>query len=268
MSTYAIGDIQGCYQTFKLLLKRFDFDPQKDKLWIAGDLINRGPQSLEVLRYVKDLGDSAICVLGNHEIFLLALHLGILNRKDTQYLDPILKAKDCEELIDWIRHWPLMHTHKKFVLVHAGLLPCWSVPQAKKEANAIEKILRSDQLADFLTYAYANQETHWDKKLRGFERHALALHAFVHMRLCVNAHTMRFGFTDKPENAPKNLKPWYGIKDRASLSHTILFGHWSALGLRAFANCIALDSGCVRGEALSAYRLEDGAIFVEKSAEN
>lgn len=268
MSTYAIGDIQGCYKTLRRLLKRCEFDQKKDTLWIAGDLINRGPQSLEVLRYVKNLGDRAICVLGNHEIFLLALHLGVLDREQTPYLDPILKAKDREDLLDWIRHWPIMHQDKKFVLVHAGLFPCWSVLQAQKEALAIQKILQSEEVTGFLAYAYAHQETHWHSQLRGFERHALALHAFVHMRLCVDSATLRFGFTDKPENAPKNLKPWYSIKDRASLSHTILFGHWSALGLRAFANCIALDSGCVWGEALSAYRLEDGAIFVEKSAEN
>ena len=268
MSTYAIGDIQGCYKTFRRLLKRCEFNPQRDKLWLAGDLINRGPQSLEVLRYVRDLGERAICVLGNHEIFLLALHLGILDRKDTRYLDPILKAKDREELINWIRCWPLMYTNKQFVLVHAGLIPSWSVLQAEKEAKAIQKILQGDQITDFLAYAYAHQESHWSNTLKGFERHALALHAFVHMRLCTNANTLRFGFTDKPENAPKNTQPWYTVKNRASLSHTILFGHWSALGLRVFANCIALDSGCVWGEALSAYRLEDGAIFVEKSAEN
>lgn len=268
MSTYAIGDIQGCYKTFRLLLKRCEFDPEKDKLWIAGDLINRGPKSLEVLRFVKDLGNRAICVLGNHEIFLLALHLGILHRDDTKYLDPILKAKDREDLINWIQHWPLIHVEKKFVLAHAGLFPCWTVPQAKKEARAIEKLLRSDNITDFLAYAYAHQEEHWTDKQKGFERNALALHAFVHMRMCVSANKLRYGYTGKPENAPKGLTPWYSIKDRASLDHTILFGHWSALGLRAFANCIALDSGCVWAEALSAYRLEDGAIFVEKSAED
>lgn len=268
MSTYAIGDIQGCHKTFRRLLKRCKFDPDRDKLWIAGDLINRGPKSLEVLRYVKDLGDRAICVLGNHEIFLLALHFGVLDRESTKYLDPILQAKDREDLIHWIRHWPFIHVEKKFVLAHAGLIPCWTVLEAKKEAKAIETLLQSVEAAEFLAYAYTHQEEYWSNKLRGFKRHALALHAFVHMRMCVNAHTLYDGYTGTPEKAPKNLKPWYSIKDRASLSHTILFGHWSALGLRVFANCVALDSGCVWGEALSAYRLEDGAIFVEKSAED
>ncbi len=268
MSTYAIGDIQGCYKTFRRLLTRCEFDPSKDRLWIAGDLINRGPKSLEVLRYVRGLGDRAICVLGNHEIFLLALDLGVLHREDTRYLDPILKAKDRQDLVHWIRHWPLMHVEKKHVLVHAGLVPSWTVPKAQKEARAIQKILRSHEITDFLAYTYAHQEDRWSDQLRSFERNALALHAFVHMRMCVSANQLRYGYTGKPENAPKGFKPWYSIKDRRSLSHTILFGHWSALGLRAFANCIALDSGCVWGEALSAYRLEDGAIFVEKSAED
>lgn len=268
MSTYAIGDIQGCYKTFRALLKRCEFDPQKDKLWIAGDLINRGPKSLEVLRYVKDLGDRAICVLGNHEIYLMALHLGVFHREDTRSLDPILKAKDSHELFDWIRQWPLMHQQKKFVLAHAGIFPCWSVQEAQKEANSIQKILQSDKIADFLAYAYSHQDDHWTGKQKGYERNALALHALVHMRMCANTNKLRYGYTGKPENAPKGLKAWYTIKNRPALSHTILFGHWSALGLRVFANCIALDSGCVWGEALSAYRLEDGAIFVEKSDED
>ena len=168
MATYAIGDIQGCYKTFRALLKRCEFDPKKDKLWIAGDLINRGPKSLEVLRYVKDLGDRAICILGNHEIFLLALHLGVIHREDTRFLDPILKAKDSHELFDWIRHWPLMHQEKKFVLAHAGIMPCWSIPQAQKEANAIQKILHSDQITDFLAYAYSHQEDHWTGQQKGY----------------------------------------------------------------------------------------------------
>ena len=268
MPTYVIGDIQGCYKTFRLLLKRCNFNSKKDRLWIAGDLINRGPQSLDVLRYVRDLGNQAQCVIGNHEIMLLAVSQGLLSHKDTQHIDPILKAPDGAELIDWVRHWPLIHRENKFVLVHAGILPCWSVNQALHEAQAIQKILQSDQLKDFLIYIYAHQESRWNNDAKGFQRHALALHSFVHMRLCNDAQTMHFGFSDKPENAPKGSQAWYTFKGRKSLDHTILFGHWSALGLRAFANCIALDSGCVWGEALSAYRLEDGAFFVEKSAES
>lgn len=267
MATYAIGDIQGCYKTFRNLLKRCEFDPSKDQLWLAGDLVNRGPKSLDVLRYVKELGNSAVCVLGNHEIFLLALHLGVLHRDNTVYLDPILKSKHREELIDWVRHWPIMHHNKKYGLVHAGIMPCWSVPQAAKEARGVEKILRSSEIADFIAYAYAHQEENYAVGLTGFEKSAFALHAFVHMRMCQNATRLRYGYTGKPEDAPKGQMPWYQIKNRPSLSHTILFGHWSALGLRAYANCIALDSGCVWGEALSSYRLEDGAIFVERSAE-
>lgn len=269
MSTYAIGDIQGCYKTFRRLLKRVAFDPTKDKLWIAGDLINRGPKSLDVLRYVYNLGDRAICVLGNHEVYLLALHYGVLTREKFKIkaLEPILKAKERDRLIHWIRTWPLMHVENKNVLVHAGLIPSWSVKQALGEARSIERVLQSEQLTDFLAYAYAHQDTKWRNDLSGFERQALALHAFVHMRVCANASTMRFGFTGIPEDAPRGTKPWYSIKGRANTDHTILFGHWSALGLRAFAGCVALDSGCIWGGSLSAYRVEDGAIFVEPSVE-
>ncbi len=269
MSTYAIGDIQGCYKTFRRLLKRVAFDPAKDKLWIAGDLINRGPKSLDVLRFVRDLGDRAICVLGNHEIYLLALHYGVLTREKFKIkaLEPILKSKDRQTLIDWIRHWPLVHVENKNVLVHAGLIPCWTVKQAVKEARSIERVLQSEQLTDFLAYAYAHQDTKWGDDFEGFKRQALALHAFVHMRVCLNTSTMKFGFTGAPEDAPRGTKPWYLVKGRVNTDHKILFGHWSALGLRAYAGCVALDSGCVWGHSLSAYRVEDGAIFVEPSAE-
>ncbi|MES2504315.1 MAG: symmetrical bis(5'-nucleosyl)-tetraphosphatase [Myxococcota bacterium] len=268
MVTYAIGDIQGCYKTFSRLLKRINFDASSDKLWLAGDLINRGPKSLDILRFVKDLGDSAVPVLGNHEIYLMALHYGVMASEKPHTMHEILNAPDAHELVEWVRTWPLMRVQGLHVLVHAGLIPCWSVQQARREASAIESILQSEHLPEFLAYAYAHQDSSWHEGLQDFERQALALHAFVHMRLCIDKQRLLFGFSGEPKDAPAGSLPWFMIPGRESIDHQILFGHWSALGLRAFANCVALDSGCVWGQSLSAYRLEDGAIFVEASAES
>ncbi|MBL4818524.1 MAG: symmetrical bis(5'-nucleosyl)-tetraphosphatase [Deltaproteobacteria bacterium] len=269
MATYAIGDIQGCYKTFRRLLKRFKFDSKKDQLFLAGDLISRGTQSLDVLRFVQDLREKAVCVLGNHEVHLLALYHGVKAREDkTKTLWPILEARDCNDLIAMLKSWPLMHVSKKNVLVHAGVLPAWRVQDARREAGAIERILRGPKVEIFLEKLYSGEKpTRWRESLTGFERHALALHSFVHMRLCRGANTIVWGFTGEPQGAPKGAKPWYMIKNRMNNDHQILFGHWSALGLRVFANCVALDSGCIWGRTLSAYRIEDGAIFVEPSAE-
>ncbi|MBH1988433.1 MAG: symmetrical bis(5'-nucleosyl)-tetraphosphatase [Myxococcaceae bacterium] len=267
MATYAIGDIQGCYQTFRALLKRVAFDPKHDRLWLAGDLINRGPRSLDVLRYVFDLQDRVTCVLGNHEIYLLALYHGVV-QQEAPDLQPILDSKHGDELVGWLESQPLLHVHKSFALVHAGIFPLWSVRQAQKESLLIEHYLQNSQVGAFLAYAYSHQEERGRQTRTGYDRAAFALHAFVHMRTCQTISRIRYGYRGSPELAPQGYRPWYAIKNRPALSHTILFGHWSALGLRVHANCISLDSGCVWGNSLTAYRLEDGAIFIEPSVEN
>ena len=266
MATYAIGDIQGCYKTLKKLLKKVSFSPKQDRIFLVGDLVNRGSHSLDVLRWAKDLGKRVVSVLGNHDIHLIALYLGVANRS-AKTLTDILHAKDCDDLLQWLMHRPLLHKEGRIVLVHAGILPAWSIDEALKHARKTEKIIQSKKAGEFLKKWYKTETTKWSDKLEDYERYFVVLNALTRMRLCKNAHEMELSFTGKPEDAPKGLHPWYTTPGRKSVDHTILFGHWAALGLRLTSNVISLDTGCVWGGALTALRLEDGAVFSEPSAE-
>jgi len=268
MATYAIGDIQGCYKTLKRLLKRISFDRKQDRIFLAGDLVNRGPNSLDVLRWAKDSGSKVISVLGNHDLHLLALSLGVANGKRQKTLEPILRAKDRDDLLKWLSKRPLIYKEGRIVLVHAGILPAWSIEEAMKLAKKTEKLIHSKKAKDFLKKWYKIEGTEWSKSLEGFEKHAVVLNACTRMRLCRSLSEMDLKFTGTPEDAPRGLKPWFAISGRKSENHTILFGHWAALGIRVMHNVVALDSGCVWGGSLTAIRLEDGAIFSEPSAEN
>lgn len=267
MATYAIGDIQGCYKTLKRLLKRIAFDPQKDRLLLVGDLVNRGQDSLDVLRWAMDLGDRVTCVLGNHEIHLLAMAQEISGIKRYKALEPILSVPDASKLISWVRSRPIMHRENNFILVHAGILPAWKIPQAEKRARKIEELLQGELSEKLLSFFYKEPANVWHEDLSGTEKSAVALNSFVRMRMCRSATEMELVFTGKPEDAPKGLTPWYQVKNRQHAGYTIIFGHWAALSLRITPEFIALDSGCVWGQFLTAYRLEDGAIFFEPSVE-
>ena len=261
MAIYAVGDIQGCYTELQQLLETIRFDSTQDQLWLVGDLVNRGPGSLAVLRLVKSLGDSAVTVLGNHDLHLLAVAEGAaeMNRSDT--LDEILNAPDRDELLHWLRNQRLLHAQHGYVLVHAGLLPQWSVAQAESLAREVEAALRSDDYATFLAHMYGNAPPGWDESLAGYPRLRVIVNAFTRMRICTEKGEMEFKFKGEVENIPAGYLPWFDVPQRASLDTTAIVGHWSALGLLQRPDIIALDTGCLWGGPLSAIRLHDRQLF-------
>ncbi|MFA5825596.1 MAG: symmetrical bis(5'-nucleosyl)-tetraphosphatase [Gallionellaceae bacterium] len=261
MAIYAIGDIQGCCVEFQQLLEQIRFDPAQDKLWLVGDLVNRGPDSLQVLRLVKSLGDNAITVLGNHDLHLLAVAEGAaeLHRSDT--LDEVLNAPDRDELLAWLRQQRLIHAEDGCVLVHAGLLPQWSIKQAVSLAHEVEEALRGDDYATFLARMYGNAPHNWDDDLSGYKRLRVITNVFTRMRICTPQGEMEFKFKGEVEHIPAGYLPWFDVPKRKSHDVTVIFGHWSALGLRIEPRVIALDTGCLWGGPMSAIRLEDRQLF-------
>jgi len=262
MSTYAIGDIQGCFEPFMALLARIGFDPARDRLWLAGDLVNRGPDSLETLRYVKGLGDRAVTVLGNHDLYLLMIASGAMGkRRADDTLDPILAAPDRDELLTWLRHQPLMHVEDGHALVHAGLLPRWTVAKARALAAEAEVALAGPAGDQFLHHMWGSQPAAWRDELTGWDRLRVVINAMTRMRFCSPAGEMELHTKGEAANAPPGFLPWFEVPGRASADHTIVCGHWSALGLRVEPDLLALDSGCLWGRELSAVRLEDRTVF-------
>jgi bis(5'-nucleosyl)-tetraphosphatase (symmetrical) len=261
MATYAIGDIQGCYVEFQQLLEQIRFDPAQDRLWLVGDLVNRGPDSLQVLRFVKSLGDKAITVLGNHDLHLLAVAEGTaeLHRSDT--LDEVLGAPDRDELLAWLRQQRLMHTEGSYLLVHAGLLPQWSIKQAASLAREVESALRGDDYATFLARMYGNSPHNWDNDLDGYKRLRVITNVLTRMRICTLQGELEFKFKGEVERIPAGYVPWFEVPERKSRKATVIFGHWSALGLKVTPNVIALDTGCLWGGPMTAIRLEDRQLF-------
>ncbi len=261
MATYAIGDIQGCYDEFRQLLEEIRFDPAQDQLWLVGDLVNRGPGSLEVLRLVKSLGDSAITVLGNHDLHLLAVAEGAAELHRTDTLDEVLNAPDRDELLAWLRQQRLLHAEGDHVLVHAGLLPQWSVKQAASLAREVESALRGDDYATFLHRMYGNTPHAWDDGLDGYKRLRVITNTFTRMRICTPQGEMEFKFKGEVENIPAGYLPWFEVPARKSRNSTIIFGHWSALGLKVTPRVVALDTGCLWGGPMTAIRIEDRRLF-------
>lgn len=261
MAIYAIGDIQGCYDELQRLLEKIDFDPAQDRLWFVGDLVNRGPDSLAVLRLVKSLGDAAITVLGNHDLHLVAVDAGIgkLHRSDT--LDGILNAPDRGELLHWLRQQKLAHREDGYLLVHAGVLPGWTAARAAGLAREVEAVLRGDDYTDFIAHLYGNAPHAWDDDLAGYARWRVIVNAFTRLRICTPQGEMEFKFKGEVENIPPGYLPWFDVPGRRSADATVVFGHWSALGLMVKDNAIALDTGCLWGGPLTAIRLEDRQVF-------
>lgn len=261
VAIYAIGDVQGCYTELVNLLAEISFNRDCDQLWLVGDLVNRGPDSLAVLRLVKSLGDAAVTVLGNHDLHLLAVAVGAaqLHRDDT--LDEILAAPDCAELLTWLRHQPLLHTEKNYVMVHAGLLPSWTISHAQALAHEVEQALRSDDYANYLAHIYGNTPNAWDENLRGYKRLRVITNALTRMRICTRDGAMEYKFKGLQSNIPAGFVPWFNLLNRQTLDATVIFGHWSALGLITEKNLIALDTGCLWGGPLTAIRLEDRQSF-------
>ena len=261
MATYAIGDLQGCFDSLQDLLGEIGFRETDDRLWFVGDLVNRGPQSLEILRFVKSLGDRAICVLGNHDLHLLMIADGRIkpHRKDT--VDAILDAPDREELLTWLRRLPLMHADGEYAMVHAGLLPSWNAAKALDLARETETILRGEDWRGLMAQMYGNQPDRWDDTLSGYERARVIINAMTRLRVCTSDGRMEFSHKGRIEDIPQGYMPWFTVPGRKSANTTLICGHWSAIGLLVEKNLMALDSGCLLGRRLSAVRLEDRRIF-------
>lgn len=261
MSIYAVGDIQGCFHELEQMLQLIKFDHQQDKLWFVGDLVNRGSGSLEVLRLVKSMGDSAITVLGNHDLHLLAVAAGVAELHHSDTLDEILAASDRDELLTWLRHQRMIHVQDGYALLHAGLVPGWSVQQALSLAQEVEQHLRGKDYIIFLKKMYGNTPNQWDVSLTGYDRLRVITNSLTRMRICTDQGKMEFKFKGEVKDVPEGYLPWFEIPDRASADTTVVFGHWSALGLINKPNVIALDTGCLWGNVLTAIRLEDRKVF-------
>ncbi len=257
MSTYAIGDIQGCYDELRRLLDKAGFDPTKDKLWCVGDLVNRGPDSLAVVRWIKALGERAVVVLGNHDLHLLAVALADarLGKKDT--LDALLAAPDRDELLHWLRHRPLLHhsEKKQFTMLHAGLPPQWDLAQARACARELEDVLRGPDHVAFLRRMYGNEPGRWSDDLSGLERLRFIVNCFTRLRWCTADGELLLQEKGDLEQAGPDALPWFRVPGRRTRDDRLLFGHWSTIGFLAEHNCWALDSGCVWGGRLSAVRV-------------
>jgi bis(5'-nucleosyl)-tetraphosphatase (symmetrical) len=264
VATYAVGDIQGCFDTLQRLLRRICFRPEVDRLWLVGDLVNRGPRSLEVLRWARGLGAAASVVLGNHDLHLLARAAGVAPARRRDTLDPVLAADDRETLLDWVRARPLLHREGDRVLVHAGLLPRWSVEDAEELARGAEGALRGADWAGFLRKVGTGAGG--GPAARG-ESLASAAAVLTSVRVCRPDGSADEGYTGRPGDAPEGLLPWFDVPGRRSAGNTVVFGHWAALGLRNEPEVVALDTGCVWGGALTAVRLEDRRVFQEPSSE-
>lgn len=265
MATYAIGDVQGCHDALKRLLDIMRFDPPRDALWFVGDLVNRGPRSLEVLRLVRSLDANATMVHGNHDLHLLSLDAGYGRPRPDDTLDEVLAAPDRDELMAWLRAQPLMYVAGRYALVHAGLLPQWDVAGARALASEVEAAMRAPDYRSFFATMYGSEPASWSEALAGAARLRVIVNAMTRMRFCTPQGTMEFHHKGGLADAPAGHLPWFDAPGRRSVSHTILCGHWSTLGLLRRGDVLALDTGCVWGGALSAIRLDDSALFQVRS---
>lgn len=265
MADYAIGDVQGCFDSLQYLLDKIQYNEHQDRLWFVGDLVNRGPKSLAVLRFVKSLPIQARVCLGNHDLHLLSLVY--TDRRMHDYdpsLQPILDADDCEELCTWLNHQPLLHVDSSLniVMVHAGIAPQWTLAQAQTYARELEHTLQGPERNHFLQNMYGNFPNKWSDKVFGIERLRLICNYFTRMRLCFADGSLDLDYDGSLNKAPKHLYPWYEAPNRQPISADILFGHWAALEGQCFhPGIFALDTGCVWGGTLTALRIQDKQRF-------
>lgn len=266
MATYAIGDIQGCFQELNDLLDLIGFSTESDHLWFTGDLVNRGPQSLKTLRFIKSLGDRAITVLGNHDIHLLATaQSNKSHRKDT--FEEIFYAPDRDELLDWLRQQPLFHHDEKsgYSMLHAGVAPQWDLFKIQSLAGEVNQVLRGDQYPEYLDQIYGNKPDTWSNDLQGWERLRCITNFFTRVRFCDQNGRMEFSEKGPPGSQPEGWQPWYEVYNRKSTDLKIIFGHWSTHKLADTGvggnNVFPIDTGCLWGGELTAFRLEDAALF-------
>lgn len=261
MAIYAIGDLQGCLAPLERLLRLLPFDPARDSLWFTGDLVNRGPRSLDTLRFVRNLGDTAVTVLGNHDLHLLAVSEGAARLHKGDTLEEILSAPDAGELLDWLRGLPLMHAEGGFALVHAGLLPQWTVNQALLLADEVHEMLSGPRFRKWIQRMYGNHPDRWSDELEGWDRLRVIVNAMTRLRICTAEGAMEFSHKGEPTAMPPGYMPWFDVPGRRGTSHEIVFGHWSALGWRDQPGLLAIDTGCLWGRELTAVRLDDRRVW-------
>jgi bis(5'-nucleosyl)-tetraphosphatase (symmetrical) len=258
MARYAIGDIQGCCDELKALLTRCNYSADRDQLWFVGDLVNRGPQSLETLRFVRALGANATVVLGNHDLHLLALAYGSRRKsKDGDTLDAVLDAPDRDQLLEWLLGRPLavFDEPRGDFLVHAGLVPEWTPRFAAKLAREVEAVLRQDARTLF-DGMYGNKPDKWSESLRGMDRLRFVINVFTRMRYCRSDGSVDLKLKGAPGAQPADFHPWFDVPERASSNVRVICGHWSTLGFKRRPDLLALDTGCVWGGALTAINLD------------
>lgn len=256
MTIYAVGDVQGCHDELIRLIDVLNFDPTKDQLWFAGDLVNRGPKSLETLRTIRGLGHSAISVLGNHDLHLLAVAEGISRTKHRDTFRDVLEAPDRDELLEWLRSRPLLHHANGFYLIHAGLPPQWQLADAERHAKEVEEVLKSNQYSDFLWHMYGNEPDRWDQNLEGYDRLRFITNCFTRLRFLTADGRLNLTESGAPGDASKGLIPWFAHPERKNSDQFIIYGHWSTLGFYQSHQTICIDTGCLWGGSLSAIRLD------------
>lgn len=264
MATYAIGDIQGCLEPLQCLLKKIAFNPAKDKLWLAGDLINRGPDTLATLRYLYKLRDSVTIVLGNHDLHFIAVYYGLRKQGKSDTLDQLLIAPDRSDLVYWLRQQKLVHydANLGYTMVHAGIPPQWDLQETLARSNEVEKVLQSENPENFLAGMYGNSPNIWSDQLTGVDRLRVITNYFTRMRFCNAEGELELQTKESADSAPVGFAPWFSFFQRKTRNEKIIFGHWAALeGKVAHPNLFALDTGCVWGGELTAMRLEDGVRF-------
>lgn len=269
MANYIVGDIQGCFDELTLLLEQVQFSAQRDTLWFAGDLVARGPKSLQTLRFAKSLGDSARIVLGNHDLHLLAVALGVRKNKEKDQTTAILDASDRDELLNWLRQQPLLLEHDEFVLCHAGISPQWDLVTARQCAREVEAVLQSEHMPWLIENMYSNTPDLWSPTLTGLDRYRYTINSFTRMRFC-----FLDGRLDMDCKLPPNevnealLVPWFKLPQRVALEKPVLFGHWAALQGYFSQEVIGLDTGCVWNGSLTMIRWEDKQVFSQKALAN
>lgn len=261
MADYAIGDLQGSLAPLQRLLSRIAFRPGQDRVWLTGDLVNRGPDSLGCLRLVKSLGDSARVVLGNHDLHFLCVEAGTTHRRPGDTLDDILAAPDRHELVAWLSNLPLVVRETDWMMVHAGFLPQWSEADVLAHAAEVSARLRAPDRRDFLAQLYGDQPDRWVDGLLGMDRWRLIVNAMTRMRVCDAEGRLHLRFKGEPQDAPPGTMPWFDVPGRRTAHCRIICGHWSALGLRLRDDLVAVDTGCLWGRALTAVRLHDRTVF-------
>lgn len=262
MPTYVVGDIQGCFDPLRRLLDDLKFDPAADQLWAVGDFVNRGPDSLGVLRFLRSLGDSFLGVLGNHDLHLLAVAFGARGQKRKDTLEEVLEAPDLPELTEWLLRTPVARYERGYLMVHAGVIPSWNLDMTLQSAEQLHAVLRGGQAAEFFEMMYGDTPEAFHESMEGWQRLRAITNVLTRIRFCTADGKLDMKCKKEPAQAPRGMKPWYAHPHRRTADVPILFGHWAALGGRLdAANLFALDTACVWGDRLTALRLEDHQRF-------